>query len=66
MIQSEGINVDDLKEVMTIGQAAEFMQIHYNTMWRLIKEKRVPAKKIGRQWRILRKDLMEYMNSHDE
>jgi len=48
-------------EVMTIEQAAAFLQLHYQTVWEMVKAKKIPAVKIGRVWRIMKKDLIAYL-----
>jgi excisionase family DNA binding protein len=52
----------DFPEVMTLQQAADFLQLHYQTLWEMVKDKKIPAKKVGGSWRIMKKDLIEYFN----
>ena len=52
---------DDNKEIMTIEQAASFLQLHYQTVWEMVKNKKIKAVKIGRAWRIMKKDLIIYL-----
>ena len=52
---------DDNKEIMTIEQAASFLQLHYQTVWEMVKKDKIPALKIGRSWRIMKKDLVAYL-----
>ena len=42
----------------TIEQAAEYLQVHYNTIRRWIKQGIIPAFKVGRFWRIYGRDLL--------
>lgn len=44
--------------VYTVEQAAEYLQVHYNTIRRWIKQGVIPAFKIGRFWRIYGRDLL--------
>jgi excisionase family DNA binding protein len=37
--------------VMTLDQVAEFLHVHPSTVYRLLKEKRIPAFKVGSDWR---------------
>lgn len=48
-------------EVMTIKQAADFLQLHYQTVYEKVKNKEIPASKVGRVWRIQKKDVLEYL-----
>ncbi len=53
-------------EWLTIEQCAKLLQVHKDTIRNWIKnpdpEKRLPAVKAGRDWRIQRKDWDEFLN----
>ncbi|WP_249755839.1 ATPase, T2SS/T4P/T4SS family [Microvenator marinus] len=42
---------------MTFEEAAEFLNTSRSTLYRWLREERVPAHKMGRQWRFLRDEL---------
>lgn len=42
----------DEKQFYSIKEVAEILDMHYTTIWRLIKEGVIPAKKLGKIWRI--------------
>lgn len=46
------------KEYFTPEEAASLLNVHYNTVRRLIKRGELPAEKYGRQWRIAKQDLL--------
>lgn len=47
--------MDDAKrDVMTIDQLAAYLQIPKSTLYKLVHNKKVPGKKVGRQWRFHR------------
>lgn len=48
-------------QVFTVDQAAEYVQAHPQTIRKMIKSGRLPAAKIGREWRIHRKVLDDYL-----
>lgn len=48
-------------DVMTIKQAAEYLQLHYQTVYEKVINKEIPASKVGRVWRIQKKDVIEYL-----
>ena len=48
------------KSFFTIYQVAELMQVHHNTVRRMIKSGELPAKKFGREWRIRVETLQKY------
>ena len=55
-------------QVMTLQEVARYLNLHVMTMYKLTREGRVPAAKIGGQWRFKRDVLDEWleaqMNKH--
>ncbi|MHB1167038.1 MAG: helix-turn-helix domain-containing protein [Carboxydocellales bacterium] len=47
-------------EVMTLEQVAEFLQVSYQTVYKLVRDKEIRAKKVGRSYRVLRDDVIAY------
>jgi excisionase family DNA binding protein len=37
--------------VMTLDEVAQYLHVHPSTIYRLLKEKRIPAFKLGSDWR---------------
>lgn len=52
------------KPLMTVHDAADFLQIRESTVRALIKDKRLRAVKIGKEWRIAQMDLMAFLNEN--
>ena len=48
----------EFPQIMTIADVAEYLGLHELTVRRLAREGAIPALKLGRQWRIKR-DLLE-------
>jgi excisionase family DNA binding protein len=48
-------------DVMTINQAAEYLQVSVNTMYRMIKGKQIPFIKLRGKYRFFRKSLEEFL-----
>ena len=40
-------------ELLTVAEAAAYLRVSRATLWRWCQEGRLPALKIGREWRIL-------------
>jgi len=51
----------NLDEVMTSVEAAEYLKMHVKTVCRLAKEGKIPAKKVGSEWRFLRAVLDRWL-----
>lgn len=47
----------DLPEILKPTEVAEFLCIHKNTVYKLIKRGDLPAFRVGKSWRIARRDL---------
>ena len=57
------IGGEDLADkVMTSVEAAEFLKMHVKTVCRLAKEGKIPAKKVGSEWRFLRPVLEKWLS----
>jgi excisionase family DNA binding protein len=49
------------RDVLTIAQAAEYLQFHREKVYRLVREGRLPAARIGKDWRIKRTDIERFL-----
>jgi excisionase family DNA binding protein len=49
-------------EVMTTEQAAEYLQIGVVTLKKKAQTGRIPAAKVGRQWRFRRSEIDEWLH----
>lgn len=54
-----------LKPVLTVKEAASYLQVSPDTVYELIYQQRIPAIKVGRQWRISRAKFLEKLESGD-
>jgi len=45
------------REILTIVQAAEYLQFHPDKVYRLARSGQLPASKIGKEWRIRRTEI---------
>lgn len=53
----------DLPEILKPTEVAEFLCIHKNTVYKLIKRGDLPAFRVGKSWRISRRDLSSLCQS---
>lgn len=53
------------KEILNMEEAAEFFNVSIKTFIKLLKEEKVPARKIGREWRFSRQALVLWLSSGD-
>ena len=53
---------EDLPLVLTTKQAAEVLQVHIKTVEAMCRAGDLPARKVGKAWRIRREDLRAYLS----
>ena len=46
---------------MTLDDVAKFLQVHPSTVYRLIKGHRIPAFKVGSDWRFNQKSIEQWI-----
>lgn len=66
MFMTSGLKWDDLGDILTAEECANFLRVHLNTVKKLLQNSELPGRKIGRQWRIDKADLMRYMGHGEE
>ncbi len=50
---------EDKRQFVRIEEVAEILGVHYNTVWRLVKDGTIPSKRIGKAILIPKKYLSE-------
>lgn len=53
------------EEILNLEEAAELFGVSVKTFIKLLKEEKVPARKIGREWRFSREALIKWLSSGD-
>jgi len=54
--------VADLPAMLTVDEVARFLRVSYKTVFRLIAYGKMRAVKVGRQWRVPKECLREFLN----
>ena len=52
--------------ILTIKQCQEILQVGKNLMLHLVHNEEIPAFRVGKQWRIKRSDLEQYIENSFE
>jgi excisionase family DNA binding protein len=50
-------------EILTVVDVASFLRVPKSTVYKLARVGQLPAAKIGKHWRFLRRDIHEWMHS---
>ncbi len=54
-----------MKEVLTPREAAEYLSVHVRTIYRLVKNREIPGRKVGGSWRFKKDALDEWLSSRE-
>jgi len=61
MDKSEGDRKGE--ELLTTGEAASYLKVNRRTIYRLLRARKIPALRVGGQWRFRRRDLDEWLEA---
>ena len=53
----------EIADVLNAEQAAAYMKVNKRTLYKLAKEGKIPAIRIGREWRFSRAALEKYVRA---
>lgn len=56
----DGTNRTDVNGIMDVSEAADYLHINKLTLYRLVKRGKIPAIKVGSQWRF-KKEVLDEM-----
>ena len=48
-------------ETLTVAEVAEILKLGPRTIYKLAKKRIIPARRVGKEWRILRSELIKYL-----
>lgn len=49
---------------MTVAELSEYLKLDRMTIYKMLREKRIPASRIGHQWRFFREDIDKWIRSN--
>ena len=52
-----------MSDILTLKETAEYLRVSRQTVYNMIKDHRIKAYKVGREWRFFRSNIMEYLES---
>jgi len=53
--------VRDITKIMTIKEAAQFLKVNNMTVYRLANKGKIPASKVGKQWRFSQQKIEQWL-----
>lgn len=51
----------DERDILTLKEAANYLRVSESSLLRLLKDRKIQARKVGRQWRFSRRQLLDYV-----
>ena len=57
------MEVRDDEKAMTTEDACQFLSISRQTLYKLVKSKKIPGREVGDNYRFLKSDLIRYFKS---
>ena len=65
LIKGDMDSNDAGNEVMTVDDVAAFLRLPKTTVWKLLREKKLPGRKIGKHYRVLRSDIEAWLRQSE-
>lgn len=59
------MNNDKYPDILLVEEVAEYLRVNKQTIYNLLRQGQLPAKKIGGQWRFHKKAIDNYLTSQD-
>lgn len=59
-----GSHVENMKPLLTIENIATYLTLSRDTVYRLVQTGKIPATKVGYQWRFNAKDIEDWLNQN--
>jgi excisionase family DNA binding protein len=56
-------NAQSDSEILTVLEVARFLRVPKSTVYKLARLGQLPASKIGKHWRFLRRDIHDWMHT---
>lgn len=54
------------KQVMTVKDIADYLDVHPMTIYKYVREGKIPAFKIGTSWRIRKDSIKKWMEQNEQ
>lgn len=52
-----------MNDILNLNETADYLRVSKQTVYNMIKDGRIKAYKVGREWKILRSDIAAYLES---
>jgi excisionase family DNA binding protein len=52
-------------EILTVGQVSKLLKLHQRTIYKLVRNGTIPGRRVGKKWRFLRSEIMNFLVKRD-
>ena len=59
------MRTDNYPEILLVEEVAEYLRVNKQTIYNLLRQGQLPAKKIGGQWRFHKQAIDDYLITQD-
>lgn len=66
MAKPKYTNWGEVPMLLRVTDVSDVLGVHINTVKKLILAGQIPAKKVGREWRVTKEDLRAYVEDTDD
>jgi excisionase family DNA binding protein len=56
----------DAEEILTPIELAKYLRVRRNTIYRLLRENKIPAFRVGSEWRFSSRQIDQWINSQQK
>jgi excisionase family DNA binding protein len=65
MPSTRRLDMESYPDILTLAQAASYLQVSERTILRMLKAGEMPGRQVGSQWRFDREQLRAWIRGHD-
>ena len=52
-------------EILTVGQISKLLKLHQRTIYKLVRNGMIPGRRVGKKWRFLKSEIMNFLVKRD-
>ena len=61
--EEEELVINLNQEIWTVAEVAAYLRVSEATIYKLVRKKEIPGKRIGRSWRFWREEIEKWLKS---
>jgi excisionase family DNA binding protein len=66
VVDQEVVDQAEPDEIITLNELALYLKVHVSTIYKLLKENKIPAFRVGSDWRFSRREIDRWMLSQQK